>query len=268
MILIFVMFVADDPHFDRMFKMVIIFTECLKWSSFSQFMFYLIFFVTPFKSLMEHCTGGTICIRVCYVYCTCVVIRYLGINKWPRVLVRNVWAVGEFDNLVLPFSIGVVAIFFFLQSHYIDMLRSQSSSFIFGCNRWRQPCSITSCTVGGSTRNGLTPICSCGDLRMARTPKNIGRKFWVQSIFYFCVNNKLVLIFGLLIYRVVVPIMWLQLFQMVVLMKRMSSSWHKWGQINDDLEKSLKVAEKMLQLVIGFTCVIIVLFVLLLCVIF
>jgi len=38
-------------------------------------------------------------------------------------------------------------------------------------------------------------------------------------------------------------------------------------QIND-LEKSLKVAEKMLQLVIGFTCVVIVLFVLLLCVIF
>jgi len=38
-------------------------------------------------------------------------------------------------------------------------------------------------------------------------------------------------------------------------------------QIND-LEKSLKVAEKRLQLVIGFTCVVIVLFVLLLCVIF
>ena len=34
-------------------------------------------------------------------------------------------------------------------------------------------------------------------------------------------------------------------------------------QIND-LEKSLKVAEKRLQLVIGFTCVVIVLFVLLL----
>jgi len=33
-------------------------------------------------------------------------------------------------------------------------------------------------------------------------------------------------------------------------------------QIND-LEKSLKVAEKGLQLVIGFTCVVIVLFVLL-----
>jgi len=38
-------------------------------------------------------------------------------------------------------------------------------------------------------------------------------------------------------------------------------------QIND-LDKSLKVAEKKLQLVIGFTSVVIVLFVLLLCVIF
>ena len=38
-------------------------------------------------------------------------------------------------------------------------------------------------------------------------------------------------------------------------------------QIND-LEKSLKVAEKRLQLVLGLTCVVIVLFVLLSCVIF
>jgi len=38
-------------------------------------------------------------------------------------------------------------------------------------------------------------------------------------------------------------------------------------QIND-LEKSLKIVEKRLQLVIGFTCVVIVLFVLLFCVIF
>jgi len=38
-------------------------------------------------------------------------------------------------------------------------------------------------------------------------------------------------------------------------------------QIND-LEKSLKIAEKRLQLLLGFTCVVIVLFVLLLCVIF
>jgi len=94
----------------------------------------------------------------------------------------------SFDNLVPPFPISVLAIFFFLQSHYIGMLRSQSSSFISGCNRWRQLCCITLCTVGGSTRNGLTLICRCGEmaaLRMARTPKNIGRKFWVQSVFIF-----------------------------------------------------------------------------------
>jgi len=36
----------------------------------------------------------------------------------------------------------------------------------------------------------------------------------------------------------------------------------------DEKDKSLKVAEKRLQLVIGFTCVVIVLFELLLCVIF
>jgi len=29
------MFVADVHHFDRMFKMVLIFIECLKWSLFS-----------------------------------------------------------------------------------------------------------------------------------------------------------------------------------------------------------------------------------------
>jgi len=62
----------------------------------------------------------------------------------------------SFGNLVPPFPIGVAAIFFFLQSHYIAMLRSQSSSFTSGCNRWRQLCCITSCTVGSSTRNGLT----------------------------------------------------------------------------------------------------------------
>jgi len=94
----------------------------------------------------------------------------------------------SFDNLVPSFPICVVAIFFFLQSHYISMLRSKSSSFTSGCNRWRQPCCITSSTVGGSTRNGLTPICSCREmaaLRMTRTPKNIGRKFWIQTIFIF-----------------------------------------------------------------------------------
>jgi len=65
---------------------------------------------------------------------------------------------------------------------------------------------------------------------------------------------------------VVVPIMWAANFSNggvdekdVIIMTQMR-------QIND-LEKSLKVAEKRLQLVIGFTCVVIVLFVLLLCVI-
>jgi len=61
----------------------------------------------------------------------------------------------SFDNLVPPFPIDIAAIFFFLQSHYIGMLRSQSSSFTSGCNRWRQPCCITSCTIGCSTRNEL-----------------------------------------------------------------------------------------------------------------
>ena len=64
-----------------------------------------------------------------------------------------------------------------------------------------------------------------------------------------------------------VPIMWATTFSNggvdendVIIMTQMR-------QIND-LEKSLKVAEKRLQLVIGFTYVVIVLFVLLLCVIF
>jgi len=35
----------------------------------------------------------------------------------------------NFGNLVPPFPIGVAAIFFFLPSHYIGMLWSQSSSF-------------------------------------------------------------------------------------------------------------------------------------------
>jgi len=43
-VLIFVVFVADGPHFDRMFKMILIFIECLKWSSFSEFVFYLVIF--------------------------------------------------------------------------------------------------------------------------------------------------------------------------------------------------------------------------------
>jgi len=82
----------------------------------------------------------------------------------------------SFGNLVTPFPIGVAAIFFFLQSHYIGMLRPNLLPLplivVVGGNH------ITSCTFGGSTRNGLTPICSCEEmttLRMARTPKNIGR---------------------------------------------------------------------------------------------
>jgi len=137
----------------------------------------------------------------------------------------------SFSNLVPPFPIGIDAIFFFMPSHYIVMLRSQSSSFTSGCNCWRQPCCITSCTVGGSTRND--PICSCEEmaaLRMTRTPKNIG-KILGTICFYFCVNNKLVLIFSLLIYRVVVPIMWTATFSNGDVDKNMSSSWHKWGKL-------------------------------------
>jgi len=93
----------------------------------------------------------------------------------------------SFGNLVPQFPIGVVAVFFFLQSHYIGMLRSQSSSFTSVVVGVGGNC-ITLCTVGGSTRNGLTPICSCGEmttLRMTRTPNNIVRKFWVQFVFIF-----------------------------------------------------------------------------------
>jgi len=85
--------------------------------------------------------------------------------------------------------------------------------------------------------------------------------------FYFCVNNKLVLIFGLLIYRVVVPIMWDVTFSNGGVDEKDVIIMTQLRQINN-VEKSLKVAEKRLQLVIGFTCVVIVLFVLLLCVIF
>jgi len=44
LVLIFVVFVADGLHFNRMFKIVLIFTECLKWSSYLQFVFYLVIF--------------------------------------------------------------------------------------------------------------------------------------------------------------------------------------------------------------------------------
>jgi len=77
----------------------------------------------------------------------------------------------------------------------------------------------------------------------------------------------LVLIFGLLIYRVVVSIMWGATFSNGGVDKKDVIIMTQMRQIND-LEKSLKVAEKRLQLVIRFTCVVIVLFVLLLCVIF
>jgi len=104
------------------------------------------------------------------------------------VLVGNVWTVGEFWQSCSSIPNWYCCNLLFPATHYIGMLRSQSSSFTSGCNRWRQPCCITSCTIGGSMRNELTPICSCREmtaLRMARTPKNIGRKFWVQSIFIF-----------------------------------------------------------------------------------
>jgi len=83
----------------------------------------------------------------------------------------------SFDNLVPPFPISVIA-FFFLQSHYIGMLQSQSSSSTSGCNRWKQPCCITSCTVGGSTRNGLTPICSCGEMAGSFEDGKNSKEYW------------------------------------------------------------------------------------------
>jgi len=54
-------FVADDSRFDRRFKMVLIFIECLEWSfsclkwSFGRnSCFIWSFFVIPFKSLTKH----------------------------------------------------------------------------------------------------------------------------------------------------------------------------------------------------------------------
>ncbi|QCD95751.1 hypothetical protein DEO72_LG6g446 [Vigna unguiculata] len=67
-------------------------------------------------------------------------------------------------------------------------------------------------------------------LRMARTPKNISRKN-----------------FG-----VVVPIMWAVTFSNGGVDEKNVIIMTQKRQIND-LEKSLKVAEKRLQLVIGFT---------------
>jgi len=56
LVLILVVFVADGPHFDRMFKMVLMFTECLKWSSFSQFVFYLVLSCTHPNTNRVTCT--------------------------------------------------------------------------------------------------------------------------------------------------------------------------------------------------------------------
>jgi len=62
--------------------------------------------------------------------------------------------------------------------------------------------------------------------------------------FYFCVNNKLVLIFGLLIYRVMVPIMWATTFSNGGVDEKDVIIITQMRHINDldDLEKSLKVA--------------------------
>jgi len=65
----------------------------------------------------------------------------------------------------------------------------------------------------------------------------------------------------------VIPIMWAATFSNGGIDEKDVIIMTQMRQIND-LEKSLKVAEKRLQLIIWFTCVVIVLFVLLLCVIF
>jgi len=66
-------FVADDPHFDRMFKMVLIFYRMFKMIIiFAIRVLFDPFSVTPFKSVTEHCTSDNVCITfgVCYMYCT------------------------------------------------------------------------------------------------------------------------------------------------------------------------------------------------------
>ena len=63
--------------------------------------------------------------------------------------------------------------------------------------------------------------------------------------FYFSVNNKLVLIFGLLIYKVVAPIMQAATFSNGSVDEKDVIMMTQMRQIND-LEKSLKVAEKRL----------------------
>ena len=181
------------------------------------------------------------------------------------VLVSNVWAVGEFwqscssipnwcccCNLLLPviplYKYVTVPIFFIYL--WLSQLETIVLYHFVHCwwfnEKWINP-----------------------DLQLRRDDnfedgKN-SKEYWQKILgticFYFCVNNKLVLIFGILIYRVVVPIQNGGVDEKnVIIMTQMR-------QIND-LEKSLKVVEKRKQLVIGFTCVVIVLFVLLLCVIF
>jgi len=54
-------FVADGPHFDKMFKMVFIFYRMFKMVLI--FAIHVLFgpiFVTSFKSLTEHCTYDTV----------------------------------------------------------------------------------------------------------------------------------------------------------------------------------------------------------------
>jgi len=118
-----------------------------------------------------YCTGGTVCIRVCYVYCTCVVIRYLGINKWARVWVRNIWTVGEFWQSYSPIPNWCCCNFFL---PVISLYRYVTVPIFVHC--W------------WFNKKWINPSCSCGEmttLRITRTPKNVGRKFWVQSVFIF-----------------------------------------------------------------------------------
>ena len=113
----------------------------------------------------------------------------------------------------------------FLHSQLVLLQSSSSCNPIIGMLR-----SQSLCTIGDSTRNVLTPSCNCGEmaaLRMARTPKNIGRKFWVQSVFIFA----LIINWFIDLHSGGSNNVGCNFFQMVVLMKRMSSSWHKWGRL-------------------------------------
>jgi len=59
--------------------------------------------------------------------------------------------------------------------------------------------------------------------------------------FYFCVNNKLVLIFGLLIYRGVVPIMWAATFSNGVVDEKDVIIMTQMRQINDCIIRTVIV---------------------------